>query len=107
MEENLEKTKSKKTFFRDKKNIAIIVLSLLLLISIGTTTNKNNISERVGANIASILEDKKHTTQEDKKRIEELENENKRLIEEKQNLEDEKNRLQEEKKNLEAEKVIL
>lgn len=51
MEENLEKAKSKKTFFRDKKNIAIIVLSLLLLISIGTTTNQNNMSEKVDATL--------------------------------------------------------
>lgn len=100
MEENLEKAKSKKTFFRDKKNIAIIVLSLLLLISIGTTTNKNNISEKADANIASILEDKKDTTQEDKKRIEELENKNKILIEEKQNLETEKGILEEKNKEL-------
>lgn len=110
MEENLEKENGKKKFFKDKKNIAIIILSVLLLISLGSSTGKtteNKISVETSANLEPTLTEKEEQIQENQKQIEDLQKENKALIEEKQNLENENNQLQEEKQNLQNEKSKL
>ena len=104
MEENLQEAKSKKKFFQDKKNIAIIILSVLLFFALGSPSKT---SVETSTNLTSALTEKEQTIQANQKQIEDLQNENNILIQEKQNLESERIQLREEKQNLENEKNQL
>jgi len=106
MEENLEEKKEKNKFFKDKKNITIIVLSIILLKTLGSSTetsSQNNVSVETTSNLTSTLSEKEEIIIENKQQIEDLQKQNSILIEEKQKVEIEKNQLQEEKQNLENE----
>ena len=104
MEENLEETNGKKKFFKDKKNIAITVLAILLMFSMG---NSSQTSVETSANLTSNLTEKEQIIQANQKQIEDLQKENNILIQKNQNLEDEKNQLQEQNQNLQYEKNQL
>lgn len=104
MEENLDEVKGKKKFFQDKKNIAIIILSILLLFTLGSSSET---SVETSTDLTSALTEKEQTIQAKQKQIEDLEKENNTLIQEKQSLESERNQLQEEKQNLETQKNEL
>ena len=104
MEENLDEVKGKKKFFQDKKNIAIIILSILLLFTLGSSSET---SVEKSIDLTSALTEKEQTIQTKQKQIEDLQKENNTLIQEKQSLESERNQLQEEKQNLETQKNEL
>ena len=80
MEENLQEAKSKKKFFQDKKNIAIIILSVLLFFALGSPSKT---SVETSTNLTSALTEKEQTIQANQKQIEDLQKENNILIQEK------------------------
>ena len=104
LEENSKEKTSPNKFFKDKKNLVIIVLSILLLINIWysfkRTTDTSN-------NLAETLVIKEEQLQEKQEQIEILKNANTTLQAEKQNLENKQNQLQGEKQDLEAKKSKL
>lgn len=86
-----------KLFFKDRKNIAITILAVLLLISISVYGSSNSSKET----IAKEYEIKQEET------IKQLENEVTALQTENQSLKDKNQNLEEEKKKLEEEKQSL
>lgn len=101
-DERLEDNEGKKAFFKSKKNIAIIVLAILLLFSIfgGSSASKEKDLNSQIANLSSSLSEKEE-------QITNLQNTNKQLKEEKQTLEAEKKKLEDEKNSLEEDKKNL
>ena len=100
MDDNLEELKDQKKFFWDTKNIIIIILSILLVVAIGSSswTSLEN---------STSLTEKEKTIQANQKTIEDLQKENDLLTQEKQNLQNEKKQLQQEKNNFQNEKNQL
>ena len=76
MEENLEETKGKKKLFKDKKNIAITILAILLMFSM---VNSSQTSVETSANLTSDLNKKEQIIQANQKQIDDLQKENNRL----------------------------
>ena len=108
MEENLdeilEESNDKNKFSKDKKSIAIIILTaLLIIIFIGLS----QINAETFTKLSSVLTSKDEIIQENQKQIEDLKDEKNTLIQENQNLESEKHQLQCEKHNLEVQKNTL
>ena len=97
MEEKLEVAENKKKFFKDTKNIIIIILSILLFVTIGS-------SPRNSIETISSLAEKEKTIEANQKMLEDLQNSNNLLKKENQNLEDDKKLLQQENQDLENEK---
>lgn len=113
MKNNLEEVEGKKKIFKDKKNIAIIILSILLLFAIcGSSENSIETSnslpkeENIQVNQDKIqeLEREKNVLIQEKEKLETEKNE---LYIEKQDLENERNQLQKEKQDLETQKGQL
>ena len=99
MKNNLEEVEGKKKIFKDKKNIAIIILSILLLFAIcGSSENSIETSNSLP---------KEENIQVNQDKIQELEREKNVLIQEKEKLETEKNELYIEKQDLENERNQL
>ena len=85
---------TKKTFWKDKKNIAIVVLSILLFVTIisypTSDTSTNNLQN---SNLTSTINELQSELEEKQIEITNLQNSNKSLTEEKEKLEDEKKEL--------------
>ena len=114
MEDNFEEMQDQKKFFRDTKNIIIIILSILLVVTIGssswisqeTSTSLIDKEKTIQANLNVIedLQKEKNLLIQEKQ---DLENDNKQLKQEKDNLETDKNKIQQEKQDLETQKSTL
>lgn len=104
-----ESLKDKKQIFKSKENIAIIVLTALLIISI--FGNFSSLTEsKDETQIASLEEQVKTLNEQITKQDETIKNDKeqiKTLQDEKQKVEQEKASLEEEKKNLESQKSTL
>lgn len=90
----MENNKIKKVFWKDKKNIAIIILSTLLLLSfiaLGENDNTSNEANTLNSKLSN-LEASISTLEKEKQ---DLENENTKLKQEKENLEIENQSLKE------------
>ena len=85
---------TKKTFWKDKKNIAIVVLSILLFVTIisypTSDTSTNNLQN---SNLTSTINELQSKLEEKQIEVTNLQNSNKSLTEEKEKLEDEKKEL--------------
>ena len=95
MEENLdeilEESNDKNKFSKDKKSIAIIILTALLIIILICSSQMN---AETFTKLSSVLTSKDEIIQENQKQIEDLKDEKNTLIQENQNLESEKHQLQ-------------
>lgn len=120
-DENVNKTKKK--FWKDDKNIAIVILSVMLislaflspttystLDAVGTidrlSTEINELKQS-NDNLQKELEDNKNAITKLTEEKQALENEKNQLAEEKQKLSDEKQKLEEDNKQLNDEKTQL
>ena len=107
IEESVEVPKKKKKFFKDQKNIAIAILSILLLINITSNSSENGANVTTSSDLTSSLSEKEATIKVKEEQIENLQNTHETLRKEKQDLLTEKERLEQEKQNLENEKSTL
>lgn len=105
-EKNTEKVEEKLYFLKDKKNIAIFILSIVLFISICSnlfSSKGTQIKEKYEENEAimnNLIAEKDMLIKENENKITSLRDDNKILREEKQKLEEEKKSLEEEKTTL-------
>ena len=91
---NNKHSHTKKSFWKDKKNIAIVVLSILLFVTIisypTSDTSTNNLQN---SNLTSTINELQSKLEEKQIEITNLQNSNKSLTEEKKKLEDENKEL--------------
>ncbi|MBO6243172.1 MAG: hypothetical protein J6O41_01200 [Clostridia bacterium] len=111
-----QKTNIKKSFFKDKKNIAILVLSIILFIMCipsNSTSSYIKQIEDLKLQISDLtktneeLSSKLQISKDNENKIKTLQNENKLLQEDKDKLNAEKQQLENEKTQLENEKNEL
>lgn len=87
-------TNTKKSFWKDRKNIAIVILSILLLGIILSYPSSDNITDNSqDANFTSTINELQSELKEKQNQIINLQNTNKSLTEENEKLEDEKKEL--------------
>lgn len=112
MEEKVKKSKDKK-IYKDKKNIAIIVLSIFLLISLSANGSTENINNQVSneviiaesqeiSELENVINELKNGKAEVEKNLEELQNDNEKLKEDLNNLQTEKEQNESKISELEA-----